>query len=165
MNHSFVLLVFLFASANLNPCQIVTINAEGLHFQSIEVPFPTVYVHAGGSVDDLPESVFVDQLASLQVGDTLYRRLDATLKLSPYLYEHMLPFIPAMWEGWGGDRIPYVGEWQLEYDLLLDGRWQHISRSGKINPDCGIALAPGLAADADFNGSPSAFWNNQVVRQ
>lgn len=164
MNHSFVLLVFLFASANLNPCQIARINAEGLYFQSIEVPFPTVYVHADGSVDDLPESVFVDQLDWLQVGDTSYRQLDISLKLSPYLYDHMLPFIPAMWDGWGGDRIPYVGEWTLDYEILLDGRWESVHESGSINPQCGIAHDPSLAADADFNGRPRAFWNNNVEK-
>ena len=157
-----ILLFLALLNANLNPCLIAQINADGLLFGAAEIPFPTLTVHPDGTLEELPESTFITELDRLQTGKAAYRNLALTLKLRPYLYDHMIPFIPSMWASWGGDRIPYVGEWTLDYEILLDGRWESVHESGSINPQCGIAHAPNLAADADFNGRPRAFWNNHV---
>lgn len=48
-----------------------------------------------------------------------------------------------------------------------DGHWEYAwethSMGGEITPDMVDGLPPSLAADLDGNGTPDAYWNNQVI--
>jgi len=57
--------------------------------------------------------------------------------------------------------VPYVGQWEVTYLLHIDDAWQPQHFSGKITPD---DLPSDLAADINYNGVPTAFWNTQVVK-
>jgi len=150
-------------------CASMQIEKAGIYYDGgnalfpapLFLPFPYVYVDADGGADSLPKSSIEGRIPFSKVHGILHRQIVLTIKLRPYLYDHLLPYLPRYWAGWG-ERIPYVGEWQLGYEEETASGWEKKEITGAINPACMKGVPNELLADADFNGSPSAFWNHEV---
>ena len=151
-------------------CTSMQIDKAGVYYDGgnelftapLFLPFPRVYVDTDGGTDSLPKSSIEGRIPYARVHGILHRQIVLMIKLRPYLYDHLLPYLPHYWEGWGGERIPYLGEWQLSYEEETLAGWEKKEISGAINPACLKDVPDELLADADFNGSPSAFWNYEV---
>ena len=150
-------------------CASMQIEKAGIYYDggnelfpaSLHLAFPRIYIDEDGNAESLPKSSVEGNLSFLQVDGASHRQVALKIKLRPYLYDHLLPYLPRYWAGWG-ERIPYVGEWQLGYEEETASGWEKKEISGVINPACMKGVPDELLADADFNGSPSAFWNYEV---
>jgi len=151
------------ASMQIEKAGIYYDGSDALFPAPLFLPFPRVYVDAGGGADSLPESSVEGRIPYAKFHGILHRQIVLAINIRPYLYDHLLPYLPHYWEGWGGERIPYIGEWQLSYEEETTSGWEKKEFSGVITPACLSAVPDELLADADFNGSPSAFWNYEVV--
>ena len=151
-------------------CAFMQIDKAGVYYDggqelfpaSLFLPFPRVYVDPNGGADGLPTNSVEGHIPFSKVHGILHRQIVLTIKLRPYLYGHLLPYLPHYWAGWGGERMPYLGEWQLSYEEDTLAGWEKKEISGEITPACLKEVPDELLADADFNGSPSAFWNYEV---
>ncbi len=151
-------------------CTSMQIDKVGIYYDgsnelfpaSLFLPFPRVYVDADGGADSLPRSSVEGRIPYAKVHGILHRQIVLTIKLRPYLYDHLLPYLPHYWKAWGDSRIPYIGEWQLIYENENASGWEKKEISGVISPACLKGVPDELLADADFKGSPSAFWNYEV---
>ena len=170
-------LVFLLLSVQEAPppdfCVFMQIEKAGIYYDGgndlfpapLHLAFPRVYIDEDWKAESLPKSNVEGNLSFLQVDDASYRQVALEIKFRPYLYDHLIPYLPHYWEGWGGERIPYVGEWQLSYEEENTSGWKKKEITGAINPACMKDVPDELLADADFNGSPSAFWNYEVFNR
>ncbi len=164
--------VYLFAGFSPGICDYVSVSEQGLRYsggleifpEHLFVPFPSVYVDAGGGVIGLANSVAEDTIPFVSVGNTRYRNVSMQLSLQPYTPDTLIPYISAYWDSWGENRIPYVGEWRLSLEEQTNDGWIKHAVSGVIAPSCLRNVDDSLLADADFNGVPSAFWNYNVER-
>ncbi|OQX64758.1 MAG: hypothetical protein B6I38_03540 [Anaerolineaceae bacterium 4572_5.1] len=151
-------------------CASMQIEKAGIYYDggnalfpaSLHLAFPRIYIDEDGNAESLPKSSVEGNISFLQVDGASYRQVTLKIKFRPYLYDHLIPYLPHYWEGWGGERIPYVGEWQLSYEEENTSGWEKKEITGAINPACMKGVPDELLADADFNGSPAAFWNYEV---
>ena len=164
---------YIFAGIAPGICGFVRVEEQGLCYnggldifpESLSVPFPTVYADADGGVEGLPYSVVEDTIPFVSIEGVQYRDVYLQLSLRPYTPDFLIPYISSCWDGWGGSRIPYYGEWQLSFDEETIDGWIRRETSGVISPSCLSNVSSDLLADADFNGVPSAFWNHNVNRE
>ena len=110
-----------------------------------------------GETVDFLKIPSVDGTAFLEL-----KRVHLTLSLQPVTPTYLMPYLSDIWVFWGGNRVPYMGRWEVSYMLLVDEEWEKYQYSGKITPADIPDLQAHLAADIDYNGVPSAFWNYQV---
>ncbi len=152
-------------------CGFIGVDRNGFNYDGgnelfpapLFLPFPRVYVKKDGSVESLPRSSVEGTIPFLSINGVAYRNLSLRLSLKPYPPDFLIPYFPTYWESWG-ERMPYVGEWQLSFDEEQEIGWASQEISGAITPSCLSDVADELLADADFNGSPSAFWNYNLIR-
>ena len=134
------------------------------------LPFPHLYINeeeinairafpsnSVGETVDFLKIPSVDGTAFLEL-----KRVRLTLSLQPVTPTYLMPYLSDIWVFWGGNRVPYMGRWEVSYMLLVDEEWEKYQYSGKITPADIPDLQAHLAADIDYNGVPSAFWNYQV---
>lgn len=168
--NALVLFVYL-TDSSPDICGFVSVDREGFSYRGSEsfpaplfLPFPQVYVDADGGADSLPTSSVEGTIPFLSVDKTLYRDVTLIISLRPYLPDFLVPYLSDYWASWG-ERIPYVGEWQLTFYEETDLGWIKREVFGVMTPEHLDGVADDLLADADFNGVPSAFWNYKINRE
>lgn len=137
---------------------------------SLFLAFPHLYINTKeiDSIQAFPSSFVSETVDFLKIpteGDTSFselHRVRLTLSLQPVTPTYLMPYLSDIWSFWGGNRVPYMGKWEVSYLILVDEEWEVHRYFGKINPADIPNLQSHLAADVDYNGVPSAFWNYQV---
>ena len=161
-----------------SPCTYLSVNEDGITCNIGEpfwdtqlfLAFPHLYINEKeiDSIRSFPSSSVsetVDFLKIPTVEGTSFlelKQVRLTLSLQPVTPTYLLPYLSDIWVFWGGNRVPYMGRWEVSYMLLVDEEWEERQYSGKITPTDIPDLQAHLAADIDYNGVPSAFWNYQV---
>jgi hypothetical protein len=154
-------------------CLVLSVAEDGIICKTGEVfgrktlflSFPRLYINTDNldSIRTLPISSVTEKLPFTRViGGRSVRDIDLTLSLLPATPAYLLPYLSEYWPYWGGNRVPYVGRWEISYWALVGDCWQEHHYSGKITPANIAGIPPHLAADIDYNGVPSAFWNYQL---
>ncbi|MBC8334579.1 MAG: hypothetical protein ISR59_03900 [Anaerolineales bacterium] len=161
-----------------SPCTELSVSEEGIickvgepfWYTRLFLPFPHLYVDEEriDSIRAFPSSSVSETIEFLKTPreeDASFlelKRVRLTLSFQPITPTYLMPYISDIWPFWGGNRVPYAAEWELSYLLLVGEDWEERLSSGKITPTDIPDLQDHLAADADFNNNPSAFWNYQV---
>ena len=154
-------------------CLVWSVAEDGVTCKTGEVfgrrtlflAFPRLYINTDNldSIRTLPISSVTEKLPFTRViGERSVRDIDLTLSLLPATPAYLLPYLSEYWPYWGGNRVPYVGKWEISYWALVGDCWKEHHYSGKITPANIAGIPLHLAADVDYNGVPSAFWNYQV---
>jgi hypothetical protein len=161
-----------------SPCMDLSVNEDGIICKVGEpfwdtrlfLAFPRLYLNEKeiASIRAFPGSSVSETVDFLKIpteGDTSFselRRVRLTLSLQPVTPTYLMPYLSDIWPFWGGNRVPYMGRWEVSYLLLVGEEWEEYQYSGRITPADIPDLQDHLAADVDYNGVPSAFWNYQV---
>ena len=161
-----------------SPCMVLSMDEYGVTCRvgepfwdtTLFLPFPHLYINAEeiNAIRAFPSNSVgetVDFLKIPSVDGTAFlelKRVHLTLSLQPVTPTYLMPYLSDIWVFWGGNRVPYMGRWEVSYMLLVDEEWEKYQYSGKITPADIPDLQAHLAADIDYNGVPSAFWNYQV---
>ncbi len=160
------------------PCASLTLDSQGLACQfgasywdsTIFLPFPRLYI-SEENVDELralPVSSVSQRVHTLtvhnekQIVPLELQQVQITLSFVPAISNTLIPYLEDQWISWGKDRVPYVGQWEVSYLLRVDDAWLPQYFSGKIMPADIPNLSADLAADINYNGVSTAFWNYQV---
>ncbi|MBT7072923.1 MAG: hypothetical protein HN855_08105 [Anaerolineae bacterium] len=161
------------------PCASLALDSQGLTCQigesywdtTIFLSFPRLYF-SEENVDELralPVSSASQRVHALtvhnekQIVPLELQQVQITLSFVPAISNTLIPYLEDQWLSFGKDRVPYVGQWEVSYLLLVGDVWLPQYFSGKIMPDDIPDLSADLAADINYNGVPTAFWNYQVV--
>jgi hypothetical protein len=161
-----------------SPCMDLSVSEDGITCKvgepfwdtSLFLAFPHLYINTEeiDSVRSFPSSSVSEIVESLKIptgkGTSFFelKRVRLTLSLQPVTPTYLMPYLSDVWPFWGGNRVPYMGKWEVSYLLLVGEDWEERLYSGKISPADIPCLQSHLAADVDYNGAPSAFWNYQV---
>jgi len=162
------------------PCADLALDKQGLTCQVSEsfwdttlfLPFPRLYISDENvaSRRSLPVSSITEKVHSLTIQGRSpdsyleLQQIQITLSFLPAISNTLIPYLEDQWNSWGKDRVPYVGQWEVYYLLRIDDAWLPQHFSGKIMPDDIPDLPFYLAADINYNGIPTAFWNYQVMK-
>jgi len=162
------------------PCASLALDSQGLTCQvgepywdtTLFLPFPHLYI-SEENVDYL-RALPVSSVSERAYFLTIYnedhdeplelQQVQIRLSFVPAISNTLIPYLEDQWISWGKDRVPYVGQWEVSYLLRVDDVWLPRQFSGKITPADFPNLCSDLAADINYNGIPSAFWNHQVVK-
>ena len=163
-----------------SPCTDLSVDEDGITCKvgepfwdtSLFLAFPHLYINPDdiASVRAFPSSSVSETVDYLKIptrereGTSFFelKRVRLTLSLHPVTPNYLMPYLSDIWAFWGGNRVPYMGRWEASYLLLVGEDWEERMYSGRINPADIPNLQDHLAADIDYNGVPSAFWNYQV---
>ena len=161
-----------------DPCSSLSLNDQGLTCQVSEpywgttlfLPFPQLYVSEKNvaSLRALPTSVVSERAYFLTIPNEdrdeplELQRVQITLSFVPAISNTLIPYLEDQWISWGKNRVPYVGRWEVSYLLRVGDTWLPQHFSGEITPADIPNLSEDLAADINYNGVPTAFWNYQV---
>jgi hypothetical protein len=161
-----------------SPCTDLSVDEDGITCKvgepfwdtSLFLAFPHLYINEEeiDSVRSFPSSSVSEIVESLKIptgkGTSFFelKRVRLTLSLQPVTPTYLMPYLSDVWPFWGGNRVPYMGKWEVSYLLLVGEDWEERLYSGKITPADIPKMQDYLAADVDYNGVPSAFWNYQV---
>jgi hypothetical protein len=161
-----------------SPCISLSVSEEGITCKvgepfwktTLFLAFPHLCINEEkiDSIRAFPSSSVSETIDFLKIpteGDTSFfelRRVRLTLSLQSVTPTYLMPYLSDIWPFWGGNRVPYTGRWEISYLLFVDEEWEKYQYSGKITPADIPDLQDHLAADIDYNGVPSAFWNYQV---
>jgi len=161
-----------------SPCTDLSINEEGITCKvgepfwgtALFLPFPKLYINTEeiSSVRTFPSSSVSETVDFLKIpaeeGNSFFelKRVRLTLSFQPVTPTYLMPYLSDIWSFWGGNRVPFMGRWEVSYLLLAGEDWEEYQYSGKIMPADIPDLQDHLAADVDYNDLPSAFWNYQV---
>jgi len=162
------------------PCSSLALDSQGLTCQvgepywdtSLFLPFPRLYISEENvaSRRSLPISSITANIHALTIQrgnpDSYLelKQIQITLSFLPAISNTLIPYLEDQWNSWGKDRVPYVGQWEVSYLLRVDDGWLPQHFSGKIVPNDIPDLPSHLAADINYNGIPTAFWNYQVIK-
>lgn len=160
------------------PCSSLSLNEQGLTCQvrdpywdtTLFLPFPHVYISEKNvaSLRALPISSVSERAYFLTIYNEDHdeplelQQVQIRLSFVPAISNTLIPYLGDQWISWGKVRVPYVGQWEVSYLLRVGDRWVPQQFSGKIMPDDILNLSDNLAADINYNGIPTAFWNYQV---
>lgn len=161
-----------------SPCIDLSVSEEGITCKvgepfwetTLFLVFPHLHINEEeiDSIRSFPSSSISETIDFLEIPaeyDSSFlalKRVRIQLSLQPITPNHLMPYFSDIWPFWGGNRVPYMGRWEVSYLALVDDNWEAHQYSGRITPDDIPNLKPSLAADVDYNGVPSAFWNYQV---
>ena len=160
------------------PCASLFLNEQGLTCNvsdpywetTLFLPFPRLYI-SEKNVDSL-RALPVSSVSERAYFLTIQREVNAeplemkqvqiTLSFVPAISNTLIPYLEDQWIFWGKNRVPYVGQWEVSYLLRVGDAWLPQVFSGEITPADIPNLSADLAADINYNGVPTAFWNYQV---
>jgi hypothetical protein len=161
-----------------SPCTVLSITEAGINCKvgepfwdtTLFLPFPHLYINGEeiNAIRAFPSNSVSETVDFLKTptgeGASFLemKRVRLTLSFQPVTPTYLMPYLSDIWLFWGGNRIPYMGKWEVSYLLLVGENWEERQYSGKITPADIPDLQAHLAADVDYNGDPSAFWNYQV---
>ena len=161
-----------------SPCTDLFVDEDGITCKVGEpfwdtllfLPFPNLYINEkeidairafpSSSVSETVDFLKIPTMESTSFSDL--KRVRITLSLQPVTPTYLMPYISDIWGFWGGNRVPYQSRWEVSYLRLVDDEWEEHRYFGRISPADISDLPDHLAADVDYNGVPSAFWNYQV---
>lgn len=162
------------------PCASLALDSQGLTCQvgepywdtTLFLPFPHLYISEKNvaSLRALPISsvseraYFLTIQSERNVEPLELQQVQIRLSFVPAVPNTLIPYLEDQWISWGKDRVPYVGQWEVSYLLRVDDAWLPQVFSSKITPADIPDLPLNLAADINYNGLPTAFWNTQVFR-
>ncbi len=162
------------------PCADLMLDAQGLTClvsdpfweTTLFLPFPRLSISEENvaSLRALPISSVSERVHALTIrGEDQAEPLESqqiqiSLSFVPAIPNSLIPYLEDQWISWGKDRVPYIGQWEVSYLLRVGDDWVPQHFSGKIMPEDIPNLPAGLAADINYNGIPTAFWNYQVFR-
>jgi hypothetical protein len=162
------------------PCSSLSLNTQGLACPvrkpywdtTLFLPFPNLYISEKNvdSLRALPVSSVSERAYFLTIHNEdrdeplELQQVQITLSFVPAISNTLIPYIEDQWISWGKNRVPYVGQWEVSYLLRVGDEWIPQYFSGKITPVDIPDLSADLAADINYNGVPTAFWNYQVFR-
>ena len=160
------------------PCKSLSVSEEGLLCEiddslwesRLFLTFPYLYINMAelDSICAFPVSTVSEHMDFLRIHskDSVsffeLKDIRVTLSMQPVTPSYLMPYLSDIWESWDGNRVPYVVQWELSYFLLVGKEWEEHRYIGKISPADIPDLPSHLAADVDYNGTPSAFWNYQM---
>ena len=160
------------------PCIDLSVNEAGITCKvgepfwetTLFLAFPHLYINEEkiDSIRSFPSSTVSETVDFLKIPTeegasfSELRRVRLTLSLQPVTPTYLMPYLSDIWSFWGGNRVPYMARWEVSYLILVDEEWEEHRYFGKISPADIPNLQSHLAADVDYNGVPSAFWNYQV---
>jgi hypothetical protein len=161
-----------------SPCMDLSVDEYGVTCKvgepfwdtNLFLPFPRLYIDTEEitSVRAFPSSSISETVDFLKIptgeGSSFLelKRVRLALSLQPVTPTYLMPYLSDIWAFWGGNRVPYMARWEVSCLILVDDEWEKHQYSGKITPADIPDLQDHLAADVDYNGVPSAFWNYQV---
>jgi hypothetical protein len=164
--------------SNGSPCIDLSVSEDGITCKvgkpfwktTLFLGFPHLYLNEKeiDTIQAFPSSSVSETVDFLKIPtgeDTSFfelKQVRLTLSLQPVTPTYLMPYLSDIWSFWGGNRVPYMGRWELSYLLLVGDQWEENHHFGKIMPADIPDLQDHLAADVDYNGVPSAFWNYQV---
>ena len=161
-----------------SPCADLSVSEEGISCKigepfwetTLFLAFPHLFIDEEkiSSIPAFPSSSISETVDFLKIpieeGSSFFELKQVRIKLSlhPVTPTYLMPYLSDIWPFWGGNRVPYMLKWEVSYLLLVDKEWEARMYSGKLIPADIPNLQDHLAADVDYNGVPSAFWNYQV---
>jgi hypothetical protein len=97
-------------------------------------------------------------------GDKLYRNIVFILRWESNTPEFLQIYLKEYLPYWG-NRVPYRLFWGARYEVCSSNctEWVTVDEKGEFLPSDVKDLSADLAADANFNGVPVAFWNTNVI--
>lgn len=163
-----------------NPCSSLVLDSLGLTCEisapywdtTLFLPFPRLYISEDNvallralPVSSVSERAYFLTIPNEDRGESLeLKQVQITLSFVPAISNTLIPYLEDQWLSWGENRVPYVGQWEVNYLLWVGDTWLPQHFSGKITPADVPNLSPDLAADINYNGIPTAFWNYQVLK-
>ncbi len=98
------------------------------------------------------------------IGNKVYRNLVFVLRWEPNTPEFLQIYLDEYLPYWD-NRVPYRLFWSARYEVcpLNCTEWAIVDEKGEFLPSDVKDLDADLAADANFNGVPVAFWNTNVI--
>jgi hypothetical protein len=128
--------------------------------------FPQVNLKRALAGDEfLPKAKATFSENEKKVGDTTYRNIDFILRWEPNTPEFLQIYLNEYLPYWG-NRVPYRLFWSAHYEECLNEDCTNtalVNEKGEFLPSDIKDLDSSLAADANFNGVPVAFWNMNVI--
>ena len=162
------------------PCADLYLDGQGLTCQvsdpyweiTLVLPFPNLYITETNvaSLRALPVGSVSERAHFLTIhkedrDEPLeLQQVQITLSFAPAISNSLIPYLEDQWISWGKDRVPYIVQWEVSYLLRVGDAWLPQYFSGKITPADIPNISSDLAADINYNGVPTAFWNYQVFR-
>jgi hypothetical protein len=152
------------------PCTELQVTSVGAVCQSrfgmvARLDFPEVDLEralAGGEY--LPQARAVFTADEKTVGDKDYRNIAFALRWQPATPEFLQIYLKEYIPYWG-NQIPYRLFWDTRYEVCSMENctdWVTVNEKGEFLPSDVKDLPGDLAADVNFNGVPSAFWNTKI---
>ena len=158
-------------AVNPDPCEAIQVTTVGVVCESrygftAHLNFPQIDLKTVlGGDEYLPEAEAVFTEKEKTIGAKTYRDIDFYLQWEPVTPEFLQIYIPEYLPYWE-NRVPYRLLWSAHFEecpVQSCHEWQAANETGEILPSDIEGLHPDLAADANFNGVPAAFWNVNVI--
>lgn len=162
------------------PCANLYLDGQGLTCQvgepywdtTLFLPFPHLYISEKNvaSLRALPVSSVSERVYFLTIHNEdcdeplELQQVQISLSFVPAISNSLIPYLEDQWISWGKDRVPYVVHWEVSYLSRVGDAWLPQHFSGKLSPADLPNIPPNLAAEINYNGVPTAFWNYQVFR-
>lgn len=153
------------------PCSELHVTQTGVTCDSnsdspMHLDFPKVNLQRVLAGDEfLPQAENVFAADEKTVGGKSYRKIAFTLQWEPNTPEFLQIYLNEYLPYWG-NRVPYRLFWSVRYEECLDEDCTNkvlVNEKGEFLPSDIKDLDSNLAADANFNGVPVAFWNMNVT--
>jgi hypothetical protein len=156
---------------NTIPCSELQVTSAGAVCKTrfglvASLDFPQVNLKSALAGDKfLPQAENIFTADEKTVDGKSYRNIAFTLRWEPNTPEFLQIYLNEYLPYWG-NRIPYRLFWSARYEECLD---EDCTNKALVNVKCEFLpsdikdLDSSLAADANFNGVPVAFWNMNVI--
>jgi hypothetical protein len=152
-------------------CENVHVTNAGVTCSSVfgaqvSLEFPQVNLTNVLEGDEyLPRASSTTRIDEKATGDNTYRNIVLVLTWEPVTPDFLQIYLNEYLPYWG-NRVPYRLLWKVHYEkcaVMNCTEWMAISKSGEFLPSDVRSMPYDMAADADFNGVPVAFWNVNVA--
>ncbi len=153
-----------------SPCEELHVTSVGVvcksNFELVaRLDFPKVNLKNVLAGDEyLPQARTELTAREKAFGDRLYRNIVFILRWESNTPEFLQIYLKEYLPYWG-NRVPYRLFWSARYEVCPLNRteWVTVDEKGEFLPSDVKDLDADLAADANFNGVPAAFWNTNVI--
>lgn len=155
---------------NPSPCEELQITSTGAICKSrygfvVRLDFPKVDLRRALAGEEyLPHARTELTVHEKTFGNKVYRNIVFVLRWESNTPEFLQIYLDEYLPYWG-NRVPYRLFWSARYEVCSIENcteWVTINEAGEFLPSDVNDLQDDLAADANFNGAPAAFWNTNV---
>jgi len=163
--------IFAPIEKNTLPCSELQVTSTGAVCKSrfglvASLDFPQVNLKSVLAGDEfLPQAENVFTADEKTVGGKSYRNIAFTLRWESNTPDFLQIYLDEYLPYWG-NRVPYRLFWSARYEECLEEDCTNkalVNEKGEFLPSDIKDLDSGLAADANFNGVPAAFWNMNLI--